>query len=809
MRSSTISLLVVTALLQVLFVTSEFKEHKYCDLTYNSENTTYGEHFTLLKGVPRVGKFLWKIYDSPYATITKDTDITEPIKKILAYTSNVDETKITTKIIVKPDKSYNGILETPNTLISMDSKENLITIRYELRHLWEEYNAMRMIVDFLGSKNVSMEYLEKGTTDIFTETDLLAEGFGVPVIMHHADILHYEKTKFQRAMIINTKTAGKCLILDQITQYCEALGNYTNVFYDQVEKTKPKDILMIGGGDLVILKKIAKSELWNDINSFTLVEIDKDVVEISKKFFHQKDPEWLNDPKIKIKIEDANKYVLDLDKNVQYDAILMDTTDPEIMISLKLFQRNYFKKLLDYHMKPHTYILMQYGLVEEKTEDVHVNEDDLKYVRHPKSSELFDTKPFYKYTPEYIGHTVFYLYHKNKKHSFFKPMEKHKFDLTITKNGLNTTYGTHLTILHDDYFPLKNFFKVKMQGVDLDQFSNEKLLKREIERMIEFTSSEKEKDFVSKLSMRDGMLEGKISFDKAEVVLHSLDENSIMFELNVNRSDINFFNALELIVHHFNPKEYTVEYKHSNEDYVGEHANYTKGDLVARTNDEYTFIHGAKILEWTDSKYKALFFDSKELGKGLIMDSTITYVANSPNHNDFYYQKIKESKGKKILIFGDESLSILARIAKSNLFQGIEKISVVNLDKKINDYSKKYLFPDFENWFDSGTIEIIYETDKKFIYKPNAEKYDIIIFANSIDGIFNHVQIYEYLKIHYLTTNGMIILHSASEVSQDGYHNFHYSTDKEPIRALFDYNTEAVFSPENIGHTIFYVLKNQ
>ena len=44
---------------------------------------------------------------------------------------------------------------------------------------------------------------------------------------------------------------------------------------------------------------------------------------MSKKYFHQHSPEWLNDPKIKIKIEDANKYVLDLDKNIQYDAILM------------------------------------------------------------------------------------------------------------------------------------------------------------------------------------------------------------------------------------------------------------------------------------------------------------------------------------------------------------------------------------------------------------------------------------------------------------------------------------------------------
>ena len=253
MKSPFVCLCLVAALFLFHFShasTEPFPEHKYCDLTFNKENTTYGEHFTLLKGVPHIGRFSWEIYDSPLATIVQESDITEPIKKILEFTSNVDEKKVSAKFILKEStegrNTYNGIFETPNSHISMISKENVISINYELKHLWEDYNSMRMIVDFLGSKNVTMKYLESKTNDIFKETDLLAEGFGVPVIMHQADILNFQKTAFQRAMIINTKTAGKCLILDQITQYCEALGNYTNVFYDQVEKTKPKDILMIG-----------------------------------------------------------------------------------------------------------------------------------------------------------------------------------------------------------------------------------------------------------------------------------------------------------------------------------------------------------------------------------------------------------------------------------------------------------------------------------------------------------------------------------------------------------------------------------
>jgi hypothetical protein len=327
--------LLLTGFIFLLFslaTTKYIEELKTVDLVENTFNTTYGPHFTLLKSVPQVGRFEWKIYDSEKAYIHDESEIIIPFTKILAFTSNVPPENVTIKLTLKKEEderhSYIGTIETKNSQITVDSEGGVVTIHYFLGRRWADFTAMRMITDFYDSKNYQMEYFGPKRTGEFYATDLFAEGFGAPVIMHNAKVLDYKKTPFQRALIIDTKTLGKCLLLDQITQYCEKLGNYTNVFYDYVKEHKPKDILMIGGGDLVILKKLAQSKLWKDIDSFTLCELDNEVIEISKKHFHKDSESWLNDPKITIKVEDANKYILDLPLHVQYDAILMDTTDP-------------------------------------------------------------------------------------------------------------------------------------------------------------------------------------------------------------------------------------------------------------------------------------------------------------------------------------------------------------------------------------------------------------------------------------------------------------------------------------------------
>eukprot|EP01080_Neovahlkampfia_damariscottae_P010908 gene10908-3613_t len=776
--------------------------------------------FLISKGadhVPEVGRFSWKIYDSPKYTIKDENELIKPLTKILKFTSNVDEKNITFKIkhleTNNGSFTYSASIGTPNSRFSIEKEDDHLLMEVFLAVMWNDFNAMKSIVNTFQTTNYTMKYFGPKIAGRFKDTDFLAEGYGVPVIIHDAEILEMKKTPFQRMLVLDTKKVGKCLFLDQITQYCERLGNYTNVFFENVEKTKPKDILMIGGGDLVILKKIVQSKLWKDINSFTLVEIDNDVVEMSKKYFHPNAESWINDPKIKIKIQDANRYVLDLPNEVKYDAILMDTTDPEIMISLKLFQKDFFLKLKNHHMHPHTFILMQYGLIEEKTPNIYVKNVFSK-INHPKSASFFKTKIYIKYTPEYIGHTVFYKMMINSNHTHFIPITESQVDFTKIKNQFNVTYGNHITLIKEDKFPSSNLFNVTMYGVSFDKISNEKSFCRKMKDIIEFSNG-----VVEKLSykLRNGQIKAVFNIElEAKLEFLSLNETTISFLLYVVKSELIFYNTIEMIVHYFKPKNYSSVYEYPNmKNDFHLFTNYTKGDLVAYESGEYTFIHGAKILDWIHTDFqKALYFESKELGRGLMVDSSIQMFQNTKNYVDFYYSKIKEFKSKKILIIGGSDIRVLERISTSDLMNSIEEITMVDADEEVYNLSKKYFHPKFDEWFNSNKTHILFDDPNKYVLDlpKEREKFDLIIMDTTSPESFQEYDMFQMdffnkLNQFHMNENARILLHSGF-VTDDGYLRIH-NQKKPNFLKLFNYKTEAVFTPEYTGSMIFYLLSKK
>jgi spermidine synthase len=193
-------------------------------------------------------------------------------------------------------------------------------------------------------------------------------------------------------------------VLDGITQCLEKFTNYTSVFLKFVKQKKPKNILIIGGGDLVILKAITKlPEYESVIEHITLIDIDGDVIELSKKYLHQDFEQWGNSKKIEIIIGDAHDYVLNkLEKTMKFDAILIDSTDPQVEISKKLFEKNFFTKLDRYHMNPKSGIILQYGLLEDAVDDIE-SKNLGKQIKHPDFTNIFSSKFHVQYTPEYLG----------------------------------------------------------------------------------------------------------------------------------------------------------------------------------------------------------------------------------------------------------------------------------------------------------------------------------------------------------------------------------------------------------------------
>ena len=192
-------------------------------------------------------------------------------------------------------------------------------------------------------------------------------------------------------------------ILIGLIQFYESMENYTNFFVSKVDFYKPKNILIIGGGDLIILKYMSKLSHWSNIEKITLVDIDGDVIDYAKKYFLTHMNDVLDDKKkIEIIVGDGNAFVMNLDEKIEYDLIIMDSTDPGVSVSLSLFQRDYFEKMKKHLKKDTGVCLLQYDTVEAVLDT-------------PPFEGLFEINSEVVYSPEYTGHTLFYILNHLKK----------------------------------------------------------------------------------------------------------------------------------------------------------------------------------------------------------------------------------------------------------------------------------------------------------------------------------------------------------------------------------------------------------
>ena len=139
--------------------------------------------------------------------------------------------------------------------------------------------------------------------------------------------LYSKKSKYQKIEILDSITMGKVMLLDGKTMVSEKDEFY---YHESITHPalsihpNPKQIMVIGGGDGGTIREVLK---YKSVEEVELVEIDEEVINISKKYFPEVACE-LNNPKLKIKLNDAIEYVKSAKEN-SYDVILCDSTDPE------------------------------------------------------------------------------------------------------------------------------------------------------------------------------------------------------------------------------------------------------------------------------------------------------------------------------------------------------------------------------------------------------------------------------------------------------------------------------------------------
>ncbi len=136
------------------------------------------------------------------------------------------------------------------------------------------------------------------------------------------------RSDFQTIDVLELESFGRALVLDGIMQtttddefiYHEMLAHVPLLAHPA-----PRRVLIIGGGDGGLAREVLRHQ---EVRSVVMVEIDRMVVEVAKKFLPAHTAA-LGDLRLVIHYADGAAFLRGLAPNERFDVILVDSTDPE------------------------------------------------------------------------------------------------------------------------------------------------------------------------------------------------------------------------------------------------------------------------------------------------------------------------------------------------------------------------------------------------------------------------------------------------------------------------------------------------
>jgi len=197
------------------------------------------------------------------------------------------------------------------------------------------------------------------------------------------------KTDYQRIDVFDTYDFGKLLAIDGTVQLTE---RDEFVYHEMItmmpyysSKIVPKSALIIGGGDGGAAGALLSLGLKKIVN----VEIDKQVVEVSKKFFPSLYKSFKN-TKVTLEIDDGVKYISSVKE--KFDLIVIDSTDP-VGPAEGLFEQNFYSKVKS--------VLSPNGIVVTQSGSPFYQPKALKMAYQGLSATFKYVRPYCAFIPTY------------------------------------------------------------------------------------------------------------------------------------------------------------------------------------------------------------------------------------------------------------------------------------------------------------------------------------------------------------------------------------------------------------------------
>lgn len=172
-------------------------------------------------------------------------------------------------------------------------------------------------------------------------------------------ILMKKKTKFQNALVADSHSFGRCLVLDgemQSAQFDEFIYHESLIHPAFMTHPRPETVVILGGGEGATLREILK---YASIQNVKMIDIDKEVVD----FCIQHMSEWhqgaFGSRKAEVIIDDARKFIEQSAEKL--DLIISDLPSPmEGGPAYQLYTLEFYRTLRT-RLKPNGIFAMQAG----------------------------------------------------------------------------------------------------------------------------------------------------------------------------------------------------------------------------------------------------------------------------------------------------------------------------------------------------------------------------------------------------------------------------------------------------------------
>lgn len=200
----------------------------------------------------------------------------------------------------------------------------------------------------------------KDLEDLYKKIERLPDIERSKSLYQYLDIFNYptiEKGEYKDATI---------LTLDTNFQFNTA----TEFFYHQafahasiaMNEKIPKKVLLLGGGDGLLLRELLK---YDEIESIDFIELDEKMLDLAKGRFAKLNNNSLSNPKVKTQVNDGFYYLRNT--NDKYDAIFIDFPYPNSYDLARLYSVEFYKYVYK-ALNPNGFVILDAPFFDKENE---------------------------------------------------------------------------------------------------------------------------------------------------------------------------------------------------------------------------------------------------------------------------------------------------------------------------------------------------------------------------------------------------------------------------------------------------------